>query len=534
MMSATGPYLLLLLIILCFHIKGVVAVEIKIKPGTAATQGNLLTGAEKLHNTKWSEYYGIILNAYWGFLVLLAFGRLITLRLYPRKGSGPLPLVSKFRKYAILPATWGGKHVEPQRISNIPVNVIPTRWQSIVVFVFIVLNIILMFVDMWTVPNNTIYFTQAIMAARNIGDRSGVLGMALFPILFLSGGRNNLLMFFTGWSFETFNVFHRWIGRVMFVQFAVHSWAYTYYYSHLGEYRGFSNAAYWEQAILDNKDNFIGIIAIVIMGIILIQAGPYSKAKVTLHGDAVYVAVKPAVNFHAQPGQYAFLYVLRHNFWESHPFSIMDTRDKQYVFVTRIHNGMTKKLHQSLTGQNTNDTVNVWIEGPYGHSHPIARYGTVLLVAGGIGVTGIMAYALDLNRRKTQQHVRLYWMVREKSSLRWVQDQLQEITEGGRIDIHIYVTGKTEEVIKEIHSEPESTSLSDQPEKGQAISHVDYAQRPDMSSVIGDTVRNAEGSVAVVACGPGPLADACRKAVADNVDKAKWRVDYFEDAYSWA
>ncbi|KAK9429783.1 ferric reductase NAD binding domain-containing protein [Lipomyces doorenjongii] len=573
-------------------------VSVAVKPTSSVVLQNLLTRAEKNHNMKWSEYYGNILNAYWGFLILLAFGRLITLRLYPRKGSRPLSVVSKFRAHVSLPATWGGKHIEPQRLGNIPVNVIPTRWQSIVVFFFIALNIIFLFVDMWTVPNNTIYYTDAIMRARNIGDRAALLGVALFPILFLFGGRNNVLMFFTGWSFETFNVFHRWIGRVMFINFAVHGWSFTYYYRHTGEYKGESNFAYWKEQILDDRDNYLGIVAIVLIGIILVQAcyvlrhhwyevflvlhiatvicyfatawhhvkphnymeyfytcvaiwgfdrfirlgrillaGPYSKAKITVSGDAVYLSVKPAVHFQPKPGQYAFLYVLRHNFWESHPFSIMETRDKHYIFVAKAHKGLTKKIHKSVTKQDGNAAVSVWIEGPYGDSYPIARYETVLLVAGGIGITAIMSYALDLKRRNTPQDVRLYWMVREHDSLRWVQDQLQELTEGGLIDIHIYVTGETEEIDEKNHSESESTSISDLSEKNKAVVsqlHVKYNQRPEIGSVISDTVRKAEGSVAVVSCGPGSLADGCRKAVAENVDKGIGRVDYFEDAFSWA
>ncbi|KAK9236986.1 ferric reductase NAD binding domain-containing protein [Lipomyces kononenkoae] len=572
--------------------------SVAVSPTSSLIGQNYLARAEKNHNMQWSEYYGNVLNAYWGFVMLLAFGRLITLKLYSRKGSRQVTIVSKFRKCITLPATWGRKHIEPQKLGSFQVNVIPTRWQSIVIFIFTALNITLLFVDMWTVPNNTIYYTDALMRARNIGDRAALLGMALFPLLFLFGGRNNVLMFFTGWSFETFNVFHRWIGRMMFINFAMHGWFFTYYYRHIGEYKGESNFNYWKGHILDDKDNWLGIVAITLIGVILIQAsyvlrhhwyeiflvlhiaavvsyfatawnhvqshgymeyfytsvaiwgfdrlirigrillaGPLSKANVTVHGDAVYVAVKPAVHFQPKPGQYAFLYVLRHNFWESHPFSIMESRDNHYIFVAKAHKGLTRKIHKSVAKKNGNDLVSVWIEGPYGDSYPIARYETVLLIAGGIGITAVISYALDLKRRNTQQHVILYWMVREQSSLSWVQDQLQELTEGGLIEINIYITGETEGIKEKIQSASENTSISDFSEKNQAVVspvQMNYNQRPEIRSVVGDTVQNAEGSVAVVSCGPGSLADECRKAVADNVDKGKWRVDYFEDAFSWA
>lgn len=54
-------------------------------------------------------------------------------------------------------------------------------------------------------------------------------------------------------------------------------------------------------------DIFVRIVRIAI-------AGPCNQAKITAHGDAVYVAVKPALRWRAKAGQYAFIYVLRHNF----------------------------------------------------------------------------------------------------------------------------------------------------------------------------------------------------------------------------
>ncbi|KAK9349634.1 ferric reductase NAD binding domain-containing protein [Lipomyces doorenjongii] len=220
----------------------------------------------------------------------------------------------------------------------------------------------------------------------------------------------------------------------------------------------------------------------------ILLAGPYSKAKVTAHGDAVYDVAKPAV--HCQP------------FTASQ--SRCKTRDKHYIFVAKAQEGLTKNIHECATEQNGNHAVSVSIEGPYGDSYPIAQYETVLLVAGGIGITAIMSYALDLKLRNTQQHVRLYWMARGKDPHSWVQDQLQELTEGGLIDVHIYVTGKTEEVNEKKGSESES----DLCRKNEAVvSHMTYAQRPDIGSAISDTVHISGGSVAVVSCGPGSLAD---------------------------
>lgn len=42
------------------------------------------------------------------------------------------------------------------------------------------------------------------------------------PLLFLFGGRGNIFIILTGWSYRTFNVFHRWIARFLLLQAIVH------------------------------------------------------------------------------------------------------------------------------------------------------------------------------------------------------------------------------------------------------------------------------------------------------------------------
>jgi hypothetical protein len=39
--------------------------------------------------------------------------------------------------------------------------------------------------------------------------------------------RNNLLLWFTGWDFGTYNNFHRWIARIATLEAVVHSIGYT-------------------------------------------------------------------------------------------------------------------------------------------------------------------------------------------------------------------------------------------------------------------------------------------------------------------
>jgi hypothetical protein len=53
------------------------------------------------------------------------------------------------------------------------------------------------------------------------------MSFANFPLLWLFGGRNNIFLWATGWSFASFNIFHRHVARVATVQAIVHSVLYV-------------------------------------------------------------------------------------------------------------------------------------------------------------------------------------------------------------------------------------------------------------------------------------------------------------------
>lgn len=67
-------------------------------------------------------------------------------------------------------------------------------------------------------------FTQAF---RYVSDRTGVMAYANLSLLWLFGSRNNPFLWATGWSFATFNIFHRAIARVATIQAIIHSIGYT-------------------------------------------------------------------------------------------------------------------------------------------------------------------------------------------------------------------------------------------------------------------------------------------------------------------
>jgi hypothetical protein len=63
--------------------------------------------------------------------------------------------------------------------------------------------------------------------SRYIADRSGILAFAQIPLLIAFAGRNNVLIWLTGWSYDTFNVWHKWVARVCLLHTFIHSVAWS-------------------------------------------------------------------------------------------------------------------------------------------------------------------------------------------------------------------------------------------------------------------------------------------------------------------
>jgi len=47
-----------------------------------------------------------------------------------------------------------------------------------------------------------------------VGLRAGIMSIATLPFIFLFSGRNNPFIWATGWSYQTFSIFHRHAARV--------------------------------------------------------------------------------------------------------------------------------------------------------------------------------------------------------------------------------------------------------------------------------------------------------------------------------
>ncbi|KAF2852580.1 ferric-chelate reductase-like protein [Plenodomus tracheiphilus IPT5] len=140
-----------------------------------------------------------------------------------RKASSFLRLPKVWlKRYITTPAAFGDRCSRPLGWCTIP-----PRLQSLTIFAFVVFNIILCSCSYRLTEGNLYWPEKSAQLLRFVSDRTGIISLANFPLVWLFGMRNDVLMWLTGWGFGTYNSFHRWVARVATLQAVIHSVGYT-------------------------------------------------------------------------------------------------------------------------------------------------------------------------------------------------------------------------------------------------------------------------------------------------------------------
>ena len=125
-----------------------------------------------------------------------------------------LPSVKKNLLYAPF---WKKRHNREIKISTaVNMGTLPSRLHSIVLFVLVSTNFAYMFVLNW--KNDNMYEFCA-----ELRGRSGTLALVnMVPLIFLAA-RNNPLIALLRISFDTYNLIHRWLGRLAAIEALIHT-----------------------------------------------------------------------------------------------------------------------------------------------------------------------------------------------------------------------------------------------------------------------------------------------------------------------
>lgn len=542
------------------------------------------------------QLYGGIMAAYFGLVVLLGAIFNITKKLMPgfvhRTTNNKLCLL--FRKKIANPALFGFRHSTPVKLG--PFNIInvslPTRAQSYVLAGYYAMFIIFMFIKIDLFDGNTRYATKGLQLSRYLADRSGIIAITQVPLIYLFAGRNNIMLWVTGWSYDTFNVYHRAISRVMYICVFIHGTCFSANYGlngtlgknySIGYFRWgmvaciaggliiFQTIRHFRESVYETFLQIHRVLVIVFTFAVyyhlksfgylqwfwaaiavwafdraarlvrILVGGVRSKAEMQVHGHEF---VKFKVNYSGlwkpQPGAYAFIYFLKPFFksWEDHPFSCYPSpvpgEENKIVFCMRILNGKTKQMANYLADKpEGRDTVPVLIEGPYGQHFPVENSDSIVLICGGIGFTGAYSYACHYKNLAGSKRISFIWITRFNHNLSVFAEELDFLAHEDNVDVQLYVT---DDVGPDSNEKTDTSSNNNSLEKRSVgsitSSNVNYGI-PNLSELIPRHIEESSGSTAFMVCGPPGLNDSVRKTVVDNMDKGKGRVDIYVEAFNW-
>lgn len=414
-------------------------------------------------NTIWNRnfararYWGAGLMGYWGLIVLIASIHNWSARFSPRgtlvlkSQLARFPVFRWFHSRVVVPSMLPrGKHLMRNRIGGI----IPTRFESLVIFFYFALVFIGESVNYETSKHNVYWPHKSEQLTRYVGDRSAIISMFIIIPTYLFAGRNNFLLWLTGWRQSTFIVFHRWLARMAVVSSLVHTftmllndyWLHTVHSRKYAQYWRWGSVAIicgvimvvqslpflrrnWYEIFLYGHitlalffligvwihvmvlgygqyayaaasvwafDRFIRLIRLATFGIkyATISVADEKHLVVTLDDASQIGDKKP------KPGAFGYLYFLAGPFswFQSHPFSVATIENSNsIVFQITVKNGLTKRLYDDLISKpNQTSRIKIMIEGFYGEYTPIRGYDQVLMFSNGSGAVSPLEYLKEI------------------------------------------------------------------------------------------------------------------------------------------
>lgn len=320
-------------------------------------------------------------------------------------------------------------------------------------------------------------------------------------------------------------------------------------------------------------------------------------------GDIIRLAVRPSTNLCVGPGVHYYIYTptaSMFRLWENHPFTLgswsrvpaalpgSDTpqhgsvlrahggapaspstdskseytsRDceqelhptqQELVFLIRPYKGMTQTLKkQLLAAPGHAKDMRVLIEGPYGVPADLAPFERVLMISGGSGVTGTLAYlyahlyAAQAGTASAQR-MRFVWAAREPGFVAdLVEKDLAPFVRRADTRLDFFLTRGADKadgpaIVENAiaRAAPADDVDSEKDGKMGKVAPAVRCGRPDVAALLNEEIAQLVGAgsrLAVVVCGPGRLADDVRREVVrcigTKVDASQ--IELHEESFGW-
>ncbi|GAB7345394.1 hypothetical protein MBLNU457_3736t1 [Dothideomycetes sp. NU457] len=611
---------------------------------TRMTYAYGLAGVDQDSNYLFAACLGFTLAAFCALTLLFRLARmsnahfrhLLTLgnpdrqRYWSQNHTTWWPKIKQHLLYAPLFRVRHNKEIQLSRA--ITIGTLPSRFHSLLLFVYLASNLAYILVLAWHKENSAAVIAE-------LRGRSGELAaLNLMPTIIFAL-RNNPLIPILRVSYDTFNLFHRWCARVVVVEVIIHTACYL-----VNVAAGGHDAI--RKSLATSSSYQWGMVATCTLVVIIIQSAspirhafyelfinmhrvlvvlalvgtylhieranlpqlPYIRAVFVLYGfewfmrlwrtihynwslragttkvtvealpaEACRVTFHLAKPWHGRAGSHVHVYLPAIGWLSSHPFSVAwvetnirktpvedvekqaaasDTpqrRDSTYklpVFDTtvaagepgfnessksaavssvsliiRARTGMTRHLYnKAAASPNGTIAIRGALEGPYGGHESLSSYGTVVLFAGGVGITHCISYISSLLQEYAEgtcscRRILLVWSVPNTEALEWVRPWMDQILRmEGRKDvlrIQLFITKPRHQT--EIKSNTGSVQM--------------FPGRCNPATVIDKEVAERVGAMGVVVCGPGAFADSVRAATRSKAQVGS--IDFIEEAFTY-
>jgi len=186
------------------------------------------------------------------------------------------------KKHLIYAPLWKKRHNREIRLSSaVNMGTLPSRLHALVLAFYLLSNLAYMFVVNWANENK-----YALCA--EIRGRSGTLAAVNMVPLLILAARNNPLIPLLQISFDTYNLIHRWMGRIIVVEVLIHMFAWLVVQVADG---GWASAA--RKSLHDNfiASGMVGTFAFLLLAILALSPVRHAFYETFLNTHILLAAV---------------------------------------------------------------------------------------------------------------------------------------------------------------------------------------------------------------------------------------------------
>lgn len=207
------------------------------------------------------------------------------------------------------------------------------------------------------------------------------------------------------------------------------------------------------------------------------------EAAITLMSEnAIKITIPTQMTW--RPGQFVYLRMPGISIFENHPFTISSLCSEDFpseygdeyrdcVLVFRPFGGFTRKVLNTAIEKGPLKTYRAYLDGPYGGmQRELAAFETVILFAGGSGITAIVSQLLNLIKRMRDgkavtKRIEVVWALKRLEAMDWFREELRICRESAPLDTvtcQFFVTGAKRQsrmVVSERAPRPISNILHD-------------------------------------------------------------------------